>query len=364
LEYPLEEPAEVEYVRTETAAYISTIKKAVRGKLDSRTVSSGSSERQLPTDRLRYILAICLFPEIRDAYERSQNTKTRQELDAERSADVSTLDFHDLIVEKFNDVTWDPETECLGELHSDFAQPIRCPKRENYTMTKERSKALLTKMRGDLQDICRRYNQSGNGSNRADIDEEGNYTESFGHFDANAPEVVERGDDRHNFLHNQPTDLLYWWDALDKMQLIHFTTAKLRGPCAISSQGGGSKVALTSGGSAKKKRKDDYEETSILSDSMVEGFGGLSDGIKEMNHLTRKKHKLSVQKHEQSFLNEIEALREKKFEVECRMAECSNERLMTVFEKRISELNKEIDEKLLALNEMRMETIIDEDKED
>jgi hypothetical protein len=248
----------------------------------------------------------------------------------------------------------------LSDLHSDFQEPIECPKRENYSMTIERSKALLTKMRGDLQDICKRYNQSGNGSNRASVDEDGNLPESFGHFDPNTLEVQERGDDRHCFLHNQPTDLLYWWHVLDQLQLLHFTTAKLRGTCAINSQGG--KAALMSSEqSARKRRRIDLDETSslhTLQENLVENFGLVGEGLKEMNKISRDAHNLNVSIHESSLQNEIEALREKKFNIECKLFESEiSERLRPVLEKRIEELDREIGDKLFDLSASRIENI-------
>ena len=98
-EYPLEDPVDISFVLRETKAFIDTIKKATKDKIDCKAqANSSSGERQLPSDRLCYILAIVHFPEIREAYEKSQNTKTRQELDAARSVEVACLDFHDLIL--------------------------------------------------------------------------------------------------------------------------------------------------------------------------------------------------------------------------------------------------------------------------
>jgi hypothetical protein len=45
------------------------------------------------------------------------------------------------------------------------------------------------------------------------------------------------GDDRAAFLQHESSDLLYWWQVLDRHQLIQFTCAKLTGENAVNCDG-------------------------------------------------------------------------------------------------------------------------------
>ena len=99
-------------------------------------------EREGANDRLRWMMAIDVCGDIRAAYMKVQNVFNREELDARKSSSA-TADFHDLIVEKFNDGMWIPQTTPNSELHSSFAESIVCPKRDFYILTKEKSKKLL-----------------------------------------------------------------------------------------------------------------------------------------------------------------------------------------------------------------------------
>jgi len=39
--------------------------------------------------------------------------------------------------------------------------------------------------------------------------------------------ILKDGDDRASFLKNNPPELLYVWEMMDRYDLIHFTCAKL-----------------------------------------------------------------------------------------------------------------------------------------
>jgi hypothetical protein len=235
--------ADKDYIKTKTSLYLDQLQKGIEECRQEKTNSGGRIEI---SDRLRYILMIDLCEDIREAYLRSQDTMSRQELDA-RNSDVAVPDFHDLAVNKFNDATWVPETTPNPDLHSYFENAIKCEKREYYSLTREKSKQLLLDMRHKVNEICKRYDESGNGAAQWDSDTEGNENDeeegtsydynndyNFGRFNAELARL-KGGDDRHNFLKHNSVDLLYWWDVLDRNDLIHFTTAELRGAVAVTS---------------------------------------------------------------------------------------------------------------------------------
>jgi len=77
----------------------------------------------------------------------------RQALDA-RNTDAGVTDFHDFIVQRFNNTEWVPSTCANGSLHSFFIEPIVCAKHEQYTLSREKSNQLLLAMKHKLNEIC------------------------------------------------------------------------------------------------------------------------------------------------------------------------------------------------------------------
>jgi hypothetical protein len=95
---------------------------------------------------------------------RSQDVLSHQQALGARNTASAVQNFHEfLVVSKFNDLTWIPSTATPNShLHSYFSDEIVCDKREYDTMMQERSKQLLLDMRHKLNEICKRYDRSGN----------------------------------------------------------------------------------------------------------------------------------------------------------------------------------------------------------
>lgn len=219
------EEADKVYVKEMTTSFLADIAKAVEDANAKRY--DATNNRIEMSDRLRWILAIDLCADIRLAYMRLQDVLNREQLDARNTASAPH-DFHELVVAKVNDAGWIPSTTANPDLHSAFAEAIPCPKRENYDLTRERSKTLLLEFKHKLNEICKRYDQSGNGSNQLDSD--GNEVEkmderAFGRVNLELAKQ-KGGDDRQSFLMHEPVDLLYYWDVMDHHDLIHFSTAQ------------------------------------------------------------------------------------------------------------------------------------------
>jgi hypothetical protein len=223
-----------------------------------------------------------------------QDVLNRQQLDS-RNSPFATPDFHDLIVEKFNDDTWIPQTTINSELHSDFGESIECPKREFYTLTKEKSKTLLLEYKHKLNEICKRYEMSGNGCGQLDDDENEIDGQQFGRVNIELCRM-KGGDDRHNFLLHEPVDLLYFWDIMDRHDLIHFTTAQLRGAnvatsdgtAALTAYGASSIVEINDDGdsdgrSNKRQRKRKKDSVDDASKEMWDNVTKVSIAIEHMN---------------------------------------------------------------------------------
>lgn len=230
-------------------------------------------------DRLRYICMIedpTIGVALREAFARLQDVQSRQQLDA-RNSEMAPPNFHDLAVAKFNDVDYVPVTRALPDLHPDLAIAKALPKRPEYDMTEEKSKALVATMRQELLKIIRKYNLSGSGADQVSED-----SQSYGHVDLDKVIQEKGSDDRGNFLGaGQPVDVLYWWDVLDSAGLVHFTTALLTGDNAANSD---SVPSVTSYQSRKKPRTGDNAMDAQIAAQMQ----ALGKSLDDMNKIGRE----------------------------------------------------------------------------
>lgn len=339
-EEPLEDADDIEYIKSTAAAYIKTFNDA----LEEAAGEKVREAKMTKTDRLRWLCALEEFQELRVAYIQSQDVLTRSQLDS-RNSDRAPKGFHELICQKCNDPEFVAQTRPILSLHSDFAESISCDKRDNFTFTPEKSKNIVAKYRSALEDICRRYNQSGAGSLQATQDEDGQYGDSFGHVDLDKIERDGKTDDRAGYLLHEPTDVLYAWDVFDKYQLIHFTTAKLRGVCAASSLTGAS---MTSYSARKRARSSDDSlgTNSVAELKMTESMVAIGDGLHEMN-----KNKL---------LDKIDKLKAEMFSVKKEMKKAKrsgdfDEEDAAMYRERLDELEAAINHRVNRLD-------IDEEK--
>jgi hypothetical protein len=91
--------------------YIDQMKKGIE-EVEMRNRDVGRILEMV--DQLRYILAIDLCDDVRESYLlRSQDVMERQALDA-RNTDADVTDFHDFIVQWFNNMEWVPYTCANG----------------------------------------------------------------------------------------------------------------------------------------------------------------------------------------------------------------------------------------------------------
>lgn len=265
------------YIEREASVYIDNIKKGIE-EAEARKKDNGG--RIEASDRLRYVITLDLCGDVREAYLRSQDVLNRVALDARNTA-AAPKDFHDQIVEKFNDNAWIPRTTINIDLHSYFGEERICPKREAYSMTREKSKQLIQDMKHKLNEICKRYDRSGNGAGQVDSDDEeeggtGNAV-NFGRFDMDLARL-KGGDDRQNFLNHESIDLLYWWDVMDRHNLIHFTTAQLRGANAATSDGQPSRTSYSNSSSASNSSNPRKKPKVI---DIEQSIASLQEGLKD-----------------------------------------------------------------------------------
>ena len=108
--------------------------------------------------------------------------------------------FWSVFLDTVNESEWEPESEAVPNLHSDFAERKTFLKGE-FEWTQEKGKRYLNDTRRNLTDIIRRYEISGNGANQATHDDSDNELdngdESRGRFNAKQAIRVARRNGDH-----------------------------------------------------------------------------------------------------------------------------------------------------------------------
>jgi len=226
-------------------------------------------------------------------------------------------------------------------------------------MTIEKSKQLVQDMKHRLNEICKRYERSGNGSGQIDSDSEEDEDFSlelnFGRFNLELA-LMKGGDDRQNFLNHDPVDLLYWWDVMDRHNLIHFTTAQLRGANAATSDSQPSKTSYqrsrsntpTSNSSKKKAKVGDLD--SVMSSLQ----GGLNNNISTVGFALCKMN-------EQCVMEQIDVLTHRKRDLknewrkEKKLPSYDSDEDGEFYSSSIKDIEQLIDAKIAYLGELKEE---------
>ena len=76
---------------------------------------------------------------------------------------MRVVDFYTKVTEVFNNPDYVPVSKCLPELHDDFKESFALPLNE-YRLTRERAKDILTFSRPKLASVVARYELSGAGA--------------------------------------------------------------------------------------------------------------------------------------------------------------------------------------------------------
>ena len=182
-------------------------------------------------------------------------------------------------------------------------------------MTEKNTKDIISAMKAKLMDIIHRYEQSGNGSNMNDSDTEEVIYEGhpkWGKFNSERA-MRKNGDDRGSFLKYHGSDLLYWWHVLDSYDLICFTTAKLDEKHAAHCYT--PPPTTSSRKKAKVARGDvDAENRNELATNIAKFSKDIHVGLSDLNK-TMEAYASG------KFKNEIESLKEKRFDLRMKLVE-------------------------------------------
>ena len=149
-------------------------------------------------------------------------------------------------------------------------------------------KSILTWVKQRITTIIRNYNRSGNGAQNAaekyqfigDEEDKVDETESnedkdgdkYGFFNLDKA-MQEGGDDRKNFLDRlgYPSDVLYWWQVLQDLDILQATCAIFNRELGVSSIGFNESVATLDARKreARKRNRDDPETAALKKKSLV-----------------------------------------------------------------------------------------------
>ena len=315
-EMPIQSEADKAFIK---AKYNKMVALLVAGLEQHNSKQTETQQRVATTDHLRWICMLeCTDDDtIKKAYLGKDSSLSRSELDSRKSVEHHVKTLHELAVEKFNDPSWIPYTRAIPSLHSDFAQPVECPKREDYDLTVEKSKKMLQSMKTSISKMIIEYNKSGNGSDMVNPDEEDLNDDfdfsKYGHFNAEAAKARSQegdnlidGDDRYNFVAKGGGSIpsLYWWDTLDQHGLLHCTQGIMKGSCKAD----GRAASSTAYGSAKKKKRKGLDGAVIEVDNGSQLTESQTRATESIERMTRVHELMAQASQANAFASQANAL--------------------------------------------------------
>jgi hypothetical protein len=247
------------------------------------------------------------FDEIIDAFKRSQLVMTRAQLDARNDPNTRASSFESLVIEQFNNRDWVAKSEAIPELHEDFAQEHEYRLRPEYHLDRKKLKTIMVWEKTRITEMIRKYNQSGRGAENADemyqlgeeeddddMSEDKMVHAKYGHFNPGLAEQ-EGGDDRSDYLNGEPSDVLYWWDVFDKLDIITMVCAMMKRGIGASSDEQPSSISHLANKKKKGKKnskmtEERHEAIMKNQEKMIENGKRISDSMdrKELNSLERE----------------------------------------------------------------------------
>ena len=184
-----------------------------------------------PLPYLRMIHAIIDCNEIRLAFLKRSDAKTREELDSLTSP-TRPKTAYEMIADKWNDPEFHPTTQ-VSKCHYDFASPIDLDHSKVASLVPADAigiKNRLSSIRVTLLRIIEKWEQSGQGDGGMNDDEEEEGQEApsahnrWGKLEGRPQEAL---DSRENFLAGNPSWYLYFWELTDTYQLLDSTLQRL-----------------------------------------------------------------------------------------------------------------------------------------
>ena len=267
-ENPLSGDDDLLFLRQESERVCQALRRAeTETAMNNELTRTGQWRGPTPIIRLAHCV---VHDEVKPHYIRRNQAMTRRQLDDRNSAD-RPLTAYEIIANKWNDDSFNPSSSIL-EVHPDFAHPIDITHAAVANLadaTASKVEDLLTQIRTSLIRVVSDWEKSGQGEGGVqDLDQLVDDVEAGQHhvpaalYDVNDVEfgslqnrsrpALSR---RHNFLRGKPSYLLYFWELMDRHQLLQTTMQRLD---TTNSAGDANSVrSLRTSGSKRTRQSDD-----------------------------------------------------------------------------------------------------------
>ena len=239
---PITDENDLLFIKNESARIRVLVEKANQEAVLNETLTRAGQWRG-PAPVLR--IAHCLIEDdIKGAFLRRNNARTRRELDGRNSAD-RPLTVYEMIANKWNDSTFNPRS-MITNCHPDFESSIDISHGAVSNLsdaTPSKVEDMLTVIRTHLIRLITDWERSGQGEgghvNVAGEDIEGLADKEmiptvpavvYEFTDTEFGQLANRGRPalatRRNFLQGKPSYLLYYWELMDRHQLLSSTVQR------------------------------------------------------------------------------------------------------------------------------------------
>ena len=269
-EHPVVDPQDVLFLKNEVSRVKDVILNAQQEQQEEEARQAAGQWR----GRIPYMrLFLCLIQDdIKSAFLRRADTRTRHELDARNSV-VRPPTAFELISDRWNDEGFNPVAP-ISECHEDFATPTNCAHSEVTALmraTPQKVEDVLASIRSNLLRIIQNWERSGQGEGgrHAGDDEELEDPEDYIIFDTSSirfGSLTTRSEcalqNRAAFLNGKPSYLLYFWELADRHQLLQSSLQRLdHNVCASDASSAPSATSShATNGTRRRQRQDEHQQ--------------------------------------------------------------------------------------------------------
>ena len=279
-DYPISDPNDVNFIQNTVQNRKEAAERIVVARvLENDMADKADNAGYGPIPMLCLIMALVHSDEIRRAYLKRNAISTKWiALDNQKSLEMRATTIWELLSNLLNKFA--PVTEYIDDLHSDYARPISIPHSRVSTLfptTPDKVQEKITTVAVSLQRIIQNCEPSGQGDSGIDIENDGDKLCNGREFGVLTNRSHGALSTRAAFLENNQPYLLYFWEMLDKYQLLSTAFSELNQ--SMSAKNGGKGVPSV------------FNELG-LSDSDGDEFG-LEDCLDNMSSLGSSSKKLS-----------------------------------------------------------------------
>ena len=224
-------------------------------------------------------------------------------LDNQKSIEKRARTVWELVADKWNDIEFEPETEVFEELHSEYSRPIKIPHHKVALLslaTPDKVQEKISTMNVLLQRLIRNWERSGQGDGGIDVINDGDelVDHEFGQLTNRSRGALHT---RAAFLGTNQPYHLYFWEMLDKYQLLSTSFSELSSKMSSKNGGNGVPLAIKSYGKDVDVDSDidaidflDVLSSSIEASSQKSKRKDSSSATKKSKHSYRKNHTSSI----------------------------------------------------------------------